>query len=286
MYLNELRYFTRIKYTVPSWTWSWGQASIPTEILQVRIGRGRYYLGNSINYKNVRSGLPNLTVWGIHCGTRLDSLGKSAVHKLSDKAVDWALDKGLRAALPWVISGVTIVTSFLEHIPASTVILLIALVFWAVAAGINSFDQLVSRRTAQSKISFGNALMNLNIDAQTQKAKGAQFGFEITNNADFPVEYEVDEISSSIAGRINPNPVHTNRGTVLEPRSASVHWDAQIPFDDTMLGKQIEGLLEIKIRYGRPGRLTYSNSRAVQLIAFIGDQGKLSFNWMSKPKPH
>lgn len=203
--------------------------------------------------------------------------------RLKDASVGWVLDRGLSVLVPWIVSIWAAVLSYLEQSPMALLVLLASLVFWAVASGMNSFDLFINRRSPQSKLVFGNPLMNLNVDGQTQKIKGLQFGFEIANNADFPIEYQVDLIESSIFGRINPDPVHVNRGTVLEARSKSAHWDAHIPYDDTMAGKRLEGSLQVRLRYGRPGRLRYENSRAVQLIAYIGDQGKISFSWMAKP---
>lgn len=202
-----------------------------------------------------------------------------------DTAVDWVLQKGLVVLSPWVIGAVTAVWAALDDFPGAYLIAVTAFVFWATAAGVNSFDQLLIRRTPRSKLAIGDPQFMVYVDPKTNKPAAIQFGFHLSNQADFPIEYEIEEISSAIGGRINPAPKHDNLGAVLDPRSLVAHWDASIPIDSTMENRDLEGELKAVLRYGRKGRLSYEHEKHVALRVFMSrEDTKLatSMRWSLK----
>jgi hypothetical protein len=71
------------------------------------------------------------------------------------------------------------------------------------------------------------------------------------NRASFPISYIIDDLSSSLEGRINQNPIFTNKGAIVPPDSASVFFTSSIDLDVSPKTNMM-GTLKFSLRYGRP----------------------------------
>jgi len=173
---------------------------------------------------------------------------------------------------PWLLAVLTVIAGIAQSIAWIWIIVLATFVFACATTGMLRFDEWRARRTPRDKLTFQNAFLGLDYvkDKNTGKTTAidkAQAGLFLQNHAPFPISYVVDEIRSSLEGRVNPDPKHDTKGAVVQLNSGSLFRDATIDMDKLPIKQIVEGRLKFRLRYGREGNEKYKLERNLKLYA-------------------
>ncbi len=191
---------------------------------------------------------------------------------------------------PFAAAAFTISAGLAAQIPTVLLIPIVAFTFAATTTGMLRFDEWWARRTPRNKLIFHSVSLGIDyerdpITGQPTALKKIQVIFTFQNIASFPVSYVVDEIKSSAAQRINPNPHYHTKGSEIGPLSAATYRDDIIDMQSSPLRPFLEGTAMIKLRYGRRGYERYEISKQVNVFAALDPTTKsyLSINYMDAP---
>lgn len=149
-----------------------------------------------------------------------------------------------------------------KTIPIEQAVPLTVFVFWAITSSLKNLSDLHDRTSVSSRVLLTGISGTRHIE--NGATVGLQVAFTIANTSRQLIAFEVTEIRTSIDGRINPNPAHTNMASTIPPNSATQFFDASVPVAIN-LGTWHRGEAEISIRYGIPGKLHYTAKRKFQV---------------------
>jgi hypothetical protein len=173
--------------------------------------------------------------------------------------------------LPILGGIVTAIAGVLQGLPIAYIIAATAIVFAMIPTGLLRFDEWRTRITPQNKLVLQQAMFGMDFqrDLSTGMATHittAQAILFLYNSASFPIEFTMDEISSSMEGRINQNPILDNRGSVLHPTSQVLFGDARIEMGNFEVKSVIDGIISFKLSYGRKGNKKYKLEKHLKIM--------------------
>jgi hypothetical protein len=187
------------------------------------------------------------------------------LRSLFKEGVSQALFEGLKwlclIGLPFVLTGITAVTGYLQGVPWTYIIVAASFVFAATATGLLRFDEWRFRRTARNKVTVETFALGFDYarDAANKPTavERAQVSLIIKNDATFPIYYIVDEIASSVDGRVNQNPRFIKQSYYIGAKSTTHFRDDVIDMHALPIKSPLEGTIKCKLRYGAQGREKY-----------------------------
>jgi hypothetical protein len=181
-------------------------------------------------------------------------------------------------SLPFLLSAMTVVAGYFQSVPWMYVIVAATFVFASAAAGALRLSEFWARITAQNKLALWQILPAANFirDKRTGKIKSIekmQVCIILQNNANFPISYIVDELSTSFEGMMNARPIRDTMGADISPTSQGWYRDAPIDVKQMPVTKQIfEGHIKFKLRYGLPGNEKHPMERNLNLTFVFDDK--------------
>lgn len=175
--------------------------------------------------------------------------------------------------LPPVLAVATAILGYMEHKPVADALVSGAVMFAAMSGGLLWFSQWRYQQTAESKLVFTNATVNRGRDVEPRPAS---IGFALKNNAIFPIEVYVEELRTSLGGRINPARIWgASRLFTVDAGGTQTFGDASINVDG--LSGTPSGTLEFKISYGRAGNRRYQLEKKINVFVPIDPTQPMSW---------
>ena len=115
--------------------------------------------------------------------------------------------------------------------------------------------------TAKDKLAFASVRFIKNVSADGVLA-ALQLGFQVNNHATFPIQFAIREMQTELTDKFYPNKKPYAQDTLtISANGRGWFDDNPIALDKnkvTMLrGKVVEGLLDVRLTYGKPGDLKY-----------------------------
>lgn len=185
----------------------------------------------------------------------------------------WDLWKWAYLWGPALIAALTIGVAAVVGEPLHWVIVAWTLAFAGTASGLVRFGEWRAQNIVEHKMVFLIPLINRGEDVES---KHAQIAFRLENKARFPIEVHVDELRTSVAGRINPTRELTNRKFLIGPEAIEGCHDASINIGG-VADEIMQETLELKLSYGRPGKRRYFLLKSLNLYIPL-DRAK-KFTW-------
>jgi hypothetical protein len=123
--------------------------------------------------------------------------------------------------------------------------------FAAASHGAVQFDQWLQRRRVADKLNFAHVRLVRDIRGTPMLALGVGLG----SSADAPIEFEVSECRTRLNNRVPTNRTYAVRNFTVPPRGGAWFDDHLIDFGQPPAPGTVDGFLDFKIMYGRPGML-------------------------------
>jgi hypothetical protein len=192
------------------------------------------------------------------------SIAKEGFSTLVIEVVKWAFT--------WLSAPgaafMTLLAGYLQSVPWVATIPFSALSFAALATGMLRYDEWRQRNNAEYKIHFHSAAA---IFEYSRSDKGeiiaiskAQVLINFINTASFPIYYKVDEIATSVDGRVNPHPDRPLNG-LFQQSGTMQYRDSPIEMNNAVAKPMIEAIAKIKLRYGLSGKEKYPIDIALKI---------------------
>ena len=173
---------------------------------------------------------------------------KNAIQFLSWEAIQiWVL--------PSLSVPATVLIGWLQGIPWFYVYIAAGFMFASVTIGILRLDEWKSRRTAKDKLSFSHVRIATEV-SEYGYIDSIGLGFQLTNLASFPMQFDVDEINSELMGLYPPKKNFEKTSVVIPANGIGWFCDHCIKLDEVPTEPRImEGILSVNIKYGRRATL-------------------------------
>jgi hypothetical protein len=167
---------------------------------------------------------------------------------------------------------------------ASLVFAAIGLGFAAIWVGLLRFDELRAKRTSANKLTLSAPAVIFDYIRDSAggitEVEYAQIVMFLGNIATFNISYVIDEISSSLDGRVNQDAKPILKG-VVPPLNIHQYRPDRIDMRGSLLKPRIEAKLKFKMRYGRIGHEKYPLDK-ISLITCVFDKNTGYANQISQ----
>lgn len=142
--------------------------------------------------------------------------------------------------------------------------------FAAMAVGLYFTDLEISRRQIKDRLVFHSVRFGRNINGY-----GVFLGFMMHNISGFPIELELKELRTRIGDQVPLQTTFPNKNITVYPSALGWFDDHIITVKDAPKPGTLEGFIEFKIIYGRPGKLKFDLAQKKQIVAAFDEQGNL-----------
>lgn len=180
-----------------------------------------------------------------------------------------------QAIWPWLAPiGAPVVAALLgwaQGAPIMYVWVGTCLAFAAATTGVLRLEEWLARRRVEDKLVLAQCRFARHVGG------GGNFalGFAVNNRADFPIQFEIEDLRTQIDNRVPPpvsGPISPRRVTV-SPGGVG-WWDDQLIKISPPRPGVITGEIEFRIRYGRVGRPRYKLSGRHRVSVQFSDAGE------------
>ena len=184
----------------------------------------------------------------------------------------WDLTSFVHWAIVLLPTVATPVTGVIANETLMWIIVGTALAFAGTFSGLVSFRMYRFQNDPQHKLKFMRP-------AVTRIPGAVRIGFEIANDALFPVDIEICELRTTCAARTTPiNRPFANRIVELAPSERTFYNDAAIDIlnvTDAIMTSR----LEVSIKYGHPNKRVFEITKDYDI--FIPLNSKLPMEWVA-----
>lgn len=200
------------------------------------------------------------------------SEGKSLIRAVAAGAMQ-AVAKYITATylIPVGAAVMTGAVGRLQGLPWMYVFLGAGLMFVLVTGALVLLDFLRERRRVAGKLTLVGVAGSKNVVGE-----GYVLEIAVLNNASFPVEVDVVERRSKLGNRVPVLSSFEKSGTIIPPRHFGWFSDHAIDIGDPPMPGALTGLVEARIRYGRPGSLKHELTIRQQVTLLFNAQGILT----------
>jgi hypothetical protein len=197
--------------------------------------------------------------------------------------------------LPTVTAVGTAVLGWLEQIPLMWVLMATALAFMGTMQGVLSASGYLERKNPAYKLQVLRHIFSFNLvsvggpnrkQRMAAKAQGGvpavpayrhlekgQLGFEVWNRASFPMSIIVVEANTEIEGERPPMAKFPKAPIIIQPGTTMWIHDDAINLDN-MLCENLDGKMDIKIKYGRLGKERFELNQKGTVEIFMESFGQ------------
>jgi hypothetical protein len=88
----------------------------------------------------------------------------------------------------------------------------------------------------------------------------------------FPIEFEIQELHAEIGGRFPPKKRRVKPIQDIPPDGVGWVTEYPIGLEGQPIKEAITGILDFRLKYGRPGRRPYTLTKTFDLSVYIEDQ--------------
>ena len=161
----------------------------------------------------------------------------------------WDIVNLLQAAFPILAGGGTAMLGLYDGLPLMWVVVGAALTFAGIANGMVGYRNYIFQRDPEHKLKFLAPLVSRDNDF-------VNLGFDVRNDAVFPIEICMSELTTSCSQRISPQKSPwVNVKLQVAPGETRFYHDAGIDISD-IRSPVMNGRIELSLLYGHPGRLS------------------------------
>jgi hypothetical protein len=141
--------------------------------------------------------------------------------------------------------------------------------FAAATTGLVRFEEWRARRRVEHKLALGHCRFATSI-----REDGYALGVLLINRGEFPIEFEVTDLRTSIDNRVPSRTTPQQRRSVVVDAGGYGWWDdAIVPMTPPKPGT-LTGDIEYRVRYGRSEHLKYEIAGRKQVHVTFDEAGK------------
>jgi hypothetical protein len=195
--------------------------------------------------------------------------------------------------LPIMTALLALGAGYIQRVPWVWVIMGSAVSFMAMAVGLFFSVSYASARTPAHKLRYVNTIVGTDLGSPpNRKRKRAsqatavggipqsyldkvQVGVQLQNTANFPISAFVEIAETEMLDKKPPRTTYPKPSVTITPGNVVNMMDEPIELDGTPCGK-MEGVLNIKIKYGRKGKEHFELSFKAKLEVFMRRDGLIS----------
>ena len=183
----------------------------------------------------------------------------------------WDIINWLQVAFPLLAGGGTaLIGGIYDQLPLMWVVVGAALVFASTGVGVVGYRIYIFQRNPEHKLIFVKPCVS-------RGEYSLSIGFEIKNDALFPIEVRIRELRTSCSERIpNISDPLDDAQFVLAPGKMKFAHDALIDIEKVVDIVMI-GRMEVRLVYGHPNSLRFEISKDYKM--FIPLDPSMSFQW-------
>jgi hypothetical protein len=141
--------------------------------------------------------------------------------------------------------------------------------FAMVSGGMLWFSQIIDRNRVRDKLGFLSVNTSRNI-----RGAGVILGINLKSSASMPIEFKVEQIVTRVGNRVPDNANHSASFTI-PPEGVGWFNDNVIDIGPPPKPGTLEGFIECKVRYGKPGNLKYEIPIKKQVVLAFNNDGLL-----------
>jgi hypothetical protein len=167
--------------------------------------------------------------------------------------------------LPSFSAAAVIAAGLVQHQPVMWILMSAALTIAAIVTAALRWSELAYVRRVEDKVVIGDVKIGI---------KHGPANSPLRNSAHFPIDFKVTSITSSIADRIPQERQFDRTQFTAAPHATRWFQDHHILIDSPPKGGALEGQLQVKLLYGKTGRLVYSLSASRRVYLYFDDEGK------------
>lgn len=110
----------------------------------------------------------------------------------------------------------------------------------------------------KGKLSFHKVLLRQEVSTADNKPLPViNIGFQVRNEAMFPIEFEIEKMSTSLMGRYPSSKEYAKKNFVAPVGGIGFFQDHKIDLGNTQAqNRTLQGLMIVRLKYGRLGKLT------------------------------
>lgn len=193
---------------------------------------------------------------------------------------------------PWVYAMLIGAAGYYTHFPLVWVLMATAMAFAGVAVGIVYADAYRDRHSPLNKIRYAGTITNYDLTPLNRKGRQAskagappirtlaktQIGVALFNSAHFPISVILENAKTEMEELEPPRSEYPRPPVLIVPGNSVFVMDDPIDMEGHPCEK-LEGRMNLKIRYGLPGKEKYELNFAGRVEALMRPEGFLSGNY-------
>ena len=170
----------------------------------------------------------------------------------------WEIISWLQVAFPFLASGGTAMIGLHDQLQLMWVVVGAALVFASTAVGMVGYRAYMFQRDPGHKLKF--------ITPCVMRGMGdVRIGFEVRNDAVFPIEVNIGHMRASCSDRINTLSSQTGQKFQIAPGETKYYHHPPIDISD-ITSEVMLGRMELFLSYGHPGRLKFGIEKDLDIF--------------------
>jgi hypothetical protein len=184
---------------------------------------------------------------------------------------------------PVMLAGLTAALGFAQGMPWAYIIVAASAAFAFISWGLLNFHNWNFQRSAEFKLITPNPVLGKSIrnEEGTSVVRAAKVAITLQHISSFPLEFNIDRISTMIGGRVNPRPEFRTKSGIIQPNTPIVYWDAEVDITGISYENLIEGKFDVGIRYGKQGDARYALNKQYDIFIKLKQHGEdvEGFDW-------
>jgi hypothetical protein len=189
---------------------------------------------------------------------------------------------------PWLVAMVTGAAGYWGHQPLMWIVMAAALTFMGTVVGVFFADAFRDRKSPLNKILYTGTAVNYDLKAMPRQSRRAaatgilqarildkmQVGVFMHNSAPFPISAILEDAETEMEGLQPPRSLFPRAATVIVPGNTVLIMDDPIDMDGHICEK-MEGRMNMKIKYGYPGKEKFTMQFKGRVEALMRPEGFL-----------
>lgn len=172
---------------------------------------------------------------------------------------------------PFIAAAVTFAAGAIDNsVSWMWVFMASSLTFAGTAVGILRFYELLQKTRVEGNLNC----LSPSIGIDLNEPNGICLGLNLQSNGDVPIEFEVQSVRTKLQDKYPPNKPFELKKFIIPPRGVAFFNDYAINVDPPK-SASVEGLVDMEIKYGRPGNLKYSLRIKRQVFLKFGSERQL-----------
>lgn len=172
---------------------------------------------------------------------------------------------------PFVVAAATFAAGAIDNsVSWMWVFMATSVAFAGAVVGILRFYELLQKTRIDGNLNCVSPSIGMDLN----EPNGIWLGVNLQSNGDVPIEFEVQSLRTRLQGKYPPNKPYELKKLTIPPRGFAFFNDHAINVDPPS-SASVAGLIDMEIKYGRPGNLKYSLRIKRQVFLKFGSERQL-----------